>query len=143
VEELIVREVSEILRRDVKDPRIGFVTVTGAQVSPDLRQGRIFVSVLGSEEERNATLKGLNSAAGFVRGQFGKRVSMRVIPELTFKFDTSIARGARIHELLEQVRREEAEHDERHDPASDAGARTGSDGEGSVGESGGSDSEGE
>lgn len=109
VEELIVREVSEILRREVKDPRIGFVTVTEAEVSPDLRQARVFVSVLGSDEERAATLRGLNSAAGFIRGQFGKRVTMRVIPEFTFKLDTAIERGARIFELLEQIRREEAE----------------------------------
>lgn len=107
VEEQIVREVSEILRREVKDPRIGFVTVTGAEVSPDLRQARVFVSVLGSDEERDATLKGLNSAARFIRGQFGKRVAMRVTPEFTFRFDTSIERGARIFELLEQVKREE------------------------------------
>lgn len=107
VEELIVREVSEILHREVKDPRIGFVTVTGAEVSPDMRQARVFVSVLGSDEERAATLKGLNSAARFIRGQFGKRVAMRVTPEIAFRFDTSIQRGARIFELLEQVKREE------------------------------------
>jgi ribosome-binding factor A len=108
VEELIVREISEIVRREVKDPRIGFVTVTEAEVSPDLRHARVFVSVLGTEEEQAASLKGLNSAARFIRSEFGKRVSMRVLPEFTFKIDTAIAHGARIHELLEQVKREEA-----------------------------------
>jgi ribosome-binding factor A len=131
VEELIVREVSDILRREVKDPRIGFVTVTEAEVSPDLRQARVFVSVMGSDEEREAALKGLNSAARFIRGQFGKRVSMRVTPELTFRFDTSIDRGARIFELLEQVRREEqSPTEDGHD-------------EGRAAESGGSDPAGE
>jgi ribosome-binding factor A len=120
VEGLIVREVSEILRREVKDPRIGFVTVTGSEVSPDLRQARIFVSVMGSEEERKAALQGLNSAARFIRGQFGKRVSMRVTPEFSFRFDSAIERGARVFELLEQVRQEEAHPtEERHDEGSE------------------------
>jgi ribosome-binding factor A len=131
VEGLIVREVSEILRRAVKDPRIGFVTVTGAEVSPDLRQARIFVSVMGSEEEQTATLKGLNSAARFIRGQFGKRVDMRTTPEFTFRFDTAIGRGARIFELLEQVRRDE------HPPTEER------DDEGAAAESGGGDPAGE
>jgi ribosome-binding factor A len=111
VEELIVREVSDIIRREVKDPRIGFITVTEAEVSPDLRHARIFVSILGTEEEQAASLKGLNSAARFIRNEFGKRVTMRVLPEFTFKIDTAIAHGARIHELLEQVKREEATED--------------------------------
>lgn len=108
VEELIVREVCEILLREVKDPRIGFVTVTGAQISPDLRQARVFVSVMGTEEEQTATLKGLNSASRFIRGEFGKRVDMRVTPEFSFQFDAAIQRGVRIHELLEQVKRDDA-----------------------------------
>jgi ribosome-binding factor A len=151
VEELIVREVSDILRREVKDPRIGFVTVTEAEVSPDLRQARVFVSVMGSDEEREAALKGLNSAARFIRGQFGKRVAMRVTPELTFRFDTSIDRGARIFELLEQVRREGAEGTPGRDLTAEGRPATGpvhppiEDGhdEGSASESGGSDPAGE
>jgi ribosome-binding factor A len=130
VEELIVREVSDILRREVKDPRIGFITVTGAEVSPDLRQARVFVSVLGSEEEREAALKGLNSAARFIRSQFGKRVEMRVTPEFTFRFDTSIERGARIHDLLQQVQREQPPTEDVNDEERAA-------------ESGGSDPKGE
>jgi ribosome-binding factor A len=109
VEQLIVREVSDILRREVKDPRIGFVTVTDAEITPDLGYAKIFVSVLGTAEEQEAALKGLNSATRFIRSAFGKRVTMRTLPEFTFRIDTAIAHGARIHELLEQVKRDEIE----------------------------------
>jgi ribosome-binding factor A len=109
VEQLIVREVSDILRREVKDPRIGFVTVTDAQITTDLGYAKVFVSVMGTAEEQEAALKGLNSAARFIRSEFGKRVTMRTLPELTFRIDTAIAHGARIHELLEQVKRDEME----------------------------------
>lgn len=138
VEGLIVREVSEILHREVKDPRIGFVTVTGAEVSPDLRQARVFVSVMGSEEEQAAALKGLNSAARFIRSAFGKRVDMRVTPEFTFRFDTAIGRGARIFELLEQVRR-----DEPSPPTEDPNDEGRADGPRPAAESGGSDPAGD
>jgi ribosome-binding factor A len=113
VEELIVREVSDILRREVSDPRIGFVTITGAKISPDLRHARVYVSILGSEEKQAEALKGLQSAARFIRGELGKRIEMRDTPQLVFQIDTAIAHGARIFELLEQVKREEPEaHDE-------------------------------
>jgi ribosome-binding factor A len=113
VEELIVREVSDILRREVSDPRIGFVTITGAKISPDLRHARVYVSILGSEEKQAEALKGLQSAARFIRGELGKRIEMRDTPQLVFQIDAAIAHGARIFELLEQVKREEPEaHDE-------------------------------
>ena len=109
LEELLKREISDIIRREVKDPRIGFVTVTDAEVSGDLSFARVFVSVLGSEEQQAASLKGLNSATRFIRGEFGQRIKLRQVPEISFRFDKSIQHGARIHELLEQVKREEAE----------------------------------
>jgi ribosome-binding factor A len=109
LEELLKREISDIIRREVKDPRIGFVTVTDAEVSGDLSFARVFVSVLGSEEQQAAALKGLNSATRFIRGEFGQRIKMRQVPEISFRFDKSIQHGARIHELLEQVKREEGE----------------------------------
>ena len=108
VEELLRREISDIIRREVKDPRIGFVTVTDAEVSGDLSYAKVFVSVLGSPEEQAATLKGLNSATRFIRGEFGQRIKMRQVPEISFRFDKSIQHGARIHELLEQVKQEES-----------------------------------
>jgi ribosome-binding factor A len=109
LEELLKREISEIIRREVKDPRIGFVTVTDAEVSNDLSFAKVFVSVLGTEEQQAAALKGLNSATRFIRGEFGQRIKLRQVPEITFRMDTAIQHGARIHELLEQIRREEGE----------------------------------
>jgi ribosome-binding factor A len=108
LEELLKREISDIIRREVKDPRIGFVTVTDAEVTGDLSFAKVFVSVLGTEEQQAAALKGLNSATRFIRGEFGQRIKMRQVPEITFRFDTAIQQGARIHELLEQVKRQEA-----------------------------------
>ncbi|MBI3911866.1 MAG: 30S ribosome-binding factor RbfA [Armatimonadetes bacterium] len=109
IQELLVHEISEILRREVKDPRIGFVTVTGAEVSPDLGHARIYVSIMGSDAERAAGLRGLNSASRFVRREFGRRAKLRIVPEIRFSLDTGIERGARIQELLLQAKREQEE----------------------------------
>jgi ribosome-binding factor A len=106
LEELLRREISDIIRREVKDPRIGFVTVTDAEVTRDLSFAKVFVSVLGTEDEQQAALKGLNSATRFIRGEFGQRIKLRQVPEIQFRFDTSIQQGARIHELLQQIERE-------------------------------------
>jgi ribosome-binding factor A len=107
VQELLVQEISEIVRREMKDPRIGFVTITDAEVTADLRQARVFFSVLGDEKQREETVTALNRAAGFVRSEFARRAQMRFVPEIRFEFDPSAERGARISQLLEQVRRDE------------------------------------
>jgi ribosome-binding factor A len=109
VKELLKAEISDILRREMKDPRLGFVTVTDAEVTADMRQAKIFVSVLGTEEEQKNTMKGLKSAEGFVRSEFAKRARMKTIPEIQFRFDESIEHGIRIFELLEQIKKEENE----------------------------------
>src|SRR5436190_20451637 len=109
LEQLLRREISDIIRREVNDPRIGFVTVTDAEVTKDLSYAKVFVSVLGTEEQQEAALKGLNSATRFIRGEFGQRIKLRQVPEISFRFDKAIQQGARIHELLEQVKRQEAE----------------------------------
>lgn len=115
VRELLVQEVSEILRREVRDPRIGFVTITDAEVSPDLRHATVFYSVLGDDAQRAETGRALERAAGFVRSEFSRRAQMRYVPDIRFRYDTAVDRGARIGELLEQVRREEEErtHEQR------------------------------
>lgn len=107
VQELLVHQVSEILRREMKDPRIGFVTITDAEVTPDLRHARVFYSVLGDAEQRENTAQALNRAAGFVRSEFARRAQMRYVPDIRFVFDPSADRGARISQLLEQVRQDE------------------------------------
>jgi ribosome-binding factor A len=101
---LLRREISEMLKRQVKDPRLGtFVTVTEVSISPDLKHAKVFVSHMGSDEEKRATLSTLTSASGFFRRELAKRLRLRQIPELTFKWDDSIERGARLLELIDQV----------------------------------------
>ena len=108
VEELLKVEISDIIRRELKDPRIGFVTITDAEVSKDLRHAKVYISVMGDEKAKEESLSVLQHAAGFIRGEFGRRAFLRVIPEIEFKMDTSIEQGARIFELLQQ----EKHHDE-------------------------------
>jgi ribosome-binding factor A len=124
VQEKLVQEISEIVRREIKDPRVGFVTITDAEVSPDLRHARIFFSVLGDQEARQETTKALNRAAGFVRSEFAHRAQMRFVPEIRFEFDPSVERGARISELLAQVRQDD-ESTERGDSAGSGGDPSG------------------
>lgn len=105
-----MRRVNEVIREvlaaaiaaDVKDPRIGFVTVTDVETSPDLRSARVFVSVLGGERERADALAGLRSAHGFLQGRIAEETRMKRTPTLTFHYDDSIERGARLSELLDE-----------------------------------------
>ncbi|HEX8647876.1 MAG TPA: 30S ribosome-binding factor RbfA [Thermoleophilaceae bacterium] len=99
-----VREVvSNHIAGDLKDPRIGFVTVTGVDTSPDLRHARVFVSVLGNEVEREEGLQGLTSAAGFLQSQVGAELRMKRTPTLEFVHDPSIDHGMRIERLISEV----------------------------------------
>ena len=99
-------ELGDIIFQKVKDPRIGFVTVTDVEVTGDLQNATIYISVLGDESEKEATLKGLDKAKGFIRTEIGKRIRLRKTPEIEFKFDESIAYGSRIESLLTQVNTE-------------------------------------
>ena len=103
VADAIQKEVSLLIQRELKDPRLGFVTVTRAEVSPDLHYAKVFVSVLGSPEEQAASLQALASAAGFLRHELGRRLSMRYTPALQFRTDSSIAHGDRIARLLTEL----------------------------------------
>jgi ribosome-binding factor A len=110
--ELIAAELSELLRTRLKDPRVGFASITHVEVSGDLRHAKVFVSVMGSEEEQAASMRGLKNAGGFLRHELASRIVLRFMPELTFKLDTSIAEGARILELIAQVEEEESRRTE-------------------------------
>lgn len=104
VEHLIRAELSELLRCQVKDPRLnGFITVTGVSASPDLKQAKVFISTMGDEVEKEEVLQGLNCASRFLRRELGKRVSLRHIPELSFEKDDSIERAIRLSQLMKQV----------------------------------------
>jgi ribosome-binding factor A len=96
-------EVSNLIARELRDPRLGFATVTEAKVSPDLSHARIYVSVLGSTEEQRATLAALNRASGFLRRALGTRLKLRKSPQLTFTLDQTSERGARMAQIIAQV----------------------------------------
>lgn len=105
--ELIAVELSDLLRTRIKDPRVGFASITHVEVSGDLRHAKVFVSVMGTQEEQAETIKGLKHAAGFLRHELASRLVLRYMPEITFKLDTSIEEGARILDLIRQVEQEE------------------------------------
>lgn len=105
VGEFLREELTDIVRREVKDPRIGFMSITTVDVSPDLRFARVFVSVLGTDEERAATLAALRSASGFIRHHLKPRLRMRQIPELDFRDDRSMEHAARIAETISEIHR--------------------------------------
>jgi len=104
--EEVIKDTSDILRK-MKDPRLGFVTVTGAEVTTDMRYVKIFVSVLGEEDAVERSMEALASGAGFVRSEIGKRIRLRHTPEITFRLDRSVQQGARIDQLLADIRRDE------------------------------------
>lgn len=103
VGEQLKKELSQILQTELKDPRIGFITVTGVDVTNDLSLAKVFLSVLGTEEQKTETLKSIERAKGFIRSELSKRIRLRVTPELVFKFDASIDYGSRIEKLLNQI----------------------------------------
>ena len=111
---LIQRELSEIIQRSVKDPRVAFCTVTQASVSSDLKYVDVKVSVIGDEEQKSKTLAGLKSAAGFLRREIGSRLTLRYSPELRFAIDESADYLFKIDGLLKSV-----ETDDETDPAAD------------------------
>lgn len=107
VGEQMKKELGDIIGRKIKDPRIGFVTVTDVEVTGDLQQAKVFISVLGDEEQRENTLKGLAKAKGFIRTEIGNRIRLRKTPEIIFEWDESIDYGNRIDTLLHQLHKEE------------------------------------
>jgi ribosome-binding factor A len=108
VEELIRQEVSEILREKVADPRIGFVSITGVEVSPDLENASVFISILGDEKQKTEALRGLYSATRFVRGELGHRLELRLVPKLRFIRDDSLERGSRVLSLINKLEHEKS-----------------------------------
>ncbi|MCO5388682.1 MULTISPECIES: 30S ribosome-binding factor RbfA [Desulfosporosinus] len=101
--ETLKEEISQLIRVELKDPRIGFVTLTSVDVADDLSHAKVYISVLGTEDEGNASLDALNRAAGYVRSEIGKRVRLRHVPSIVFKYDPSIQHGAHIAKLLKDV----------------------------------------
>jgi ribosome-binding factor A len=100
VDEAVRAVLSDVIASDLKDPRVGFVTVTGVKTSPDLRHARVYVSVLGDEPEREASLEGLRSAHGYLQRRVASELTLKHTPALTFVYDPSVDRGMRITEIL-------------------------------------------
>jgi ribosome-binding factor A len=105
--EEIREEVAKIIASELKDPRIGFVTVTGVQLTPDLRHARINVGVLGDQAARDKSLTGLRQAAGYVRRELGRRIRVRYTPEVVFQYDKGLDATERVAHLLDEVAAEE------------------------------------
>ncbi len=103
LQELIKQEMGKMLLTDLKDPRIGFVTVTDVEMTGDLRSAKIFISVMGGEEQVKSSLEGLQSALGFIRREIGQRIKIRFTPEISFALDTSLDYGDHIQKLLLKV----------------------------------------
>ena len=106
LQELIKQETSKMLLYDIKDPRIGFVTVTDVEMTGDLREAKIFVSIMGNDEQIKDTMQGLQSALGFVRREIGKRIRLRFTPEISFAPDKSLDYSEHIQKILLQIERE-------------------------------------
>jgi ribosome-binding factor A len=103
VNSLIQEELGDFLEKKVSDPRLDFVTITAVEVSPDLRQAHIYISTMGDQQE---AMEALNHAVGFLRHELGPRLALRYVPELIFHLDTSLERGERIDQLLEEIQRD-------------------------------------
>jgi ribosome-binding factor A len=105
VGELLTEVIADVLREDIRDPRVTAVTITAAKVTKDLRQARIYFTILGgASENKDAVLAGLKSALGFIRARIGKQLKLRFVPAIEFFYDESIDEAERIEKLLRQVR---------------------------------------
>jgi len=100
--DLIQREISDILHRRIKDPRIGFCTIMRVDVSDDLRHAKVYASIMGTESQQKSTLAGLKSATGFIRREIGRRIALRHTPEIVFVLDRSVDHSFRIAQLIEE-----------------------------------------
>jgi ribosome-binding factor A len=107
VADLIHKEISEMLIKSLKDPRIGFVTITRVTVSEDCRFAKIYFSVMGSLTERDKSAMGLNSAKGYIRKELGRRMGLRYTPEIMFQFDPSIEYAIHIGEIIQHLHQKE------------------------------------
>ncbi len=118
VADLLQAEISMVLLRKIKDPRLGLITITGVKMSPDLKHARIYFSTIGDQERVEAAEAGLRSAAGVIRGEIGRTLDLRYCPKLAFHFDESLAYGAHIEERIRELDiqpEDEADDDDQAD----------------------------
>ena len=113
VAEAVHELISELLVKGLKDPRIGFVTITGVKVTDDMHLATVYFTVIGNDAEKKATEQGLNSARGFIRKEMGKSLRMRYVPDIVFKYDASVEYGSRIESILKEINLPEQSDDKR------------------------------
>jgi len=106
VAEQMKKDLGEIVNQKLKDPRIGFLTITDVDVTNDLQQAKIYVSVLGDEEDKEQTLAALDNASGFIRSEIGRRIRLKKVPEIQFLFDEAFEYGTKIDAILRDLNRE-------------------------------------
>lgn len=111
IDELLKQEIGDLIAREIADPDIGFVTITDVETSPDLRHAKVWVSVIGQPDARQASVRGLQRAMPFVRAQLGRRLRLRRIPEFSVRLDDSVERGSRVLQLLHEIEAGEASGD--------------------------------
>lgn len=111
LEEACKEELSEILRRETKDPRVGFVTITQVKLTADLRHARVYVSIMGTDEEVQRTLAGLESAKGHLRTRLGKHLRLKYLPEIEFNYDQVTQEALRLEKVMKRVRVEQEVED--------------------------------
>lgn len=111
IQELMKQEISRIILQELKDPRIGFVTVTQVEITRDLSSAKVFVSIMGNDEQIAKSWAGLNSSLGFIRREVGHRIRLRVTPELKFVLDKSLDYSDHIQKLLLQIEKQEHSKD--------------------------------
>jgi len=114
VADLIHKEVSDILVRTVKDPRVGLITITRVKVTEDCRSARIYFSVPGADDEKEKSIQGLRSATGYIRRELARRINLRYTPEIAFEFDPSIEYSIHIGEVLQSLQKEREESPDEH-----------------------------
>src|SRR5690606_40019485 len=112
VADQLQRELSELIRMEVKDPRVNMVTLTGVEVSSDFAHAKVYFTSL-TDQDRDETRQGLQRAAGFLRGKLGPRLRIHNTPELHFEYDASIAEGVRLSKLIDEAVQDSASHDEK------------------------------
>jgi ribosome-binding factor A len=106
VQEALRQEVSRIVQLEIKDPRLGFLTITSVDLTKDLRYAKVYFSVLGEEKDKRLALKGLNSAKGYIKGLLSDRIKLRYMPDIEFKIDESYEHTKKVLDILDQIKKE-------------------------------------
>lgn len=111
VQEALRQEISKIIHNELKDPRIGFLTITKVELTKDLRYAKVYFSVLGETKDKNLALKGLNSAKGYIKNMVADRINLRFVPEIAFKIDESLEHTKDIYDLLDRIKKEKDDNE--------------------------------